>query len=137
MKEQYMRFGDFIKKKRLSDPRELTLKDMSERLGMSIGMLSDIENNRKKPFDSDKIEKFAEILGLSEEEKAKMYDLAARERNQIPADLEDIMLYDNIGEMARFALRQSNAGVVTEEDWKKFILYIKTRVWRQIFPCQW
>lgn len=127
MKEQYMRFGDFIKKKRLSDPRELTLKDMSERLGMSIGMLSDIENNRKKPFDSEKIEKFAEILGLSEEDKAKMYDLAARERNQIPADLEDIMLYDNIGEMARFALRQSNAGVVTEEDWKNFIRKIEAK----------
>ncbi|MEW5920532.1 MAG: helix-turn-helix transcriptional regulator [Bacillota bacterium] len=131
MKEQYMRFGDFIKKKRLSDPRELTLKDMSERLGMSIGMLSDIENNRKKPFDSDKIEKFAEILGLSEEDKAKMYDLAARERNQIPADLEDIMMYDNIGEMARFALRQSNAGVVTEEDWKKFIREIEAKKRRQ------
>ncbi len=55
----------------------------------------------------------------------KMYDLAARERKEIPADLEDMMMYDKIGHMARCALRQSNAGVVTEEDWKRFIREIE------------
>jgi hypothetical protein len=41
MWEKNMRFGDFIKQKRLNDPRELTLKDMSERLGISLSFLSD------------------------------------------------------------------------------------------------
>jgi transcriptional regulator with XRE-family HTH domain len=62
LREQFIRFGDFIKQKRLNDPRELTLKDMSERLGISLSFLSDIENNRRKPFDKDKIEKFAKCL---------------------------------------------------------------------------
>jgi len=121
LREQFMRFGDFIKHKRLSDPRELTLKDMSERLGISLSFLSDIENNRRKPFDKDKIEMFAQVLNLSDEDKAKMYDLAARDRREIPSDIEDIMMYSEIGDMARLALRQSKAGVIDEEDWKTFI----------------
>ncbi|MDD2235386.1 MAG: helix-turn-helix transcriptional regulator [Desulfitobacteriaceae bacterium] len=59
-----MRFGDFIKQKRLSHPDELTLKGVSQLLGISLSFLSDVENNRRKPFD--KIELFAERLGLTE-----------------------------------------------------------------------
>jgi transcriptional regulator with XRE-family HTH domain len=66
MKEQYMRFGDFIKKKRINHPDELTLKEVSKMLGISLSFLSDVENNRRKPFDKDKIEMFAEKLGLTE-----------------------------------------------------------------------
>jgi transcriptional regulator with XRE-family HTH domain len=73
-----MRFGDFIKKKRLNHPDELTLKEVSQMLKISLSFLSDVENNRRKPFDKDRIEKFAERLGLTEEEKATMFDLAAR-----------------------------------------------------------
>lgn len=127
MKEKNMRFGDFIKNKRMNDSRELTLKDMSERLGISLSLLSDIENNRRKPLDPEKIELFATELGLSEEDKAKMYDLAARDRREIPSDIEDVMMYGEIGEMARFALRQSNTGLVTEADWKKFIREIEAK----------
>lgn len=36
MKGRYMRFGEFIKSKRLADPRELTLKDVAEKLGVSF-----------------------------------------------------------------------------------------------------
>ncbi|MDD4347096.1 MAG: helix-turn-helix transcriptional regulator, partial [Desulfitobacteriaceae bacterium] len=120
-KEQFMRFGDFIKQKRLSHPDELTLKEVSQLLGISLSFLSDVENNRRKPFDKDKIELFAERLGLTEEEKATMFDLAARDRKEVPSDIEDIMMYGEIGEMARLALRKSNSGQINEEDWKQFI----------------
>ena len=121
MKEQHMRFGDYIKRKRLSDQREITLSDMSKQLGISLSFLSDIENNRRKPFDAEKIEAFAAYLELSNIEKAKLYDLAGRERGAVPSDIEDIMMYEEIGNMARFALRESVAGNITEEDWKRFI----------------
>jgi transcriptional regulator with XRE-family HTH domain len=127
LREQHMRFGDFIKQKRLNDPRELTLKDMSEKLGISLSFLSDIENNRRKPFDKDKIEKFAAELNLLAEDKARMYDLAARDRREVPSDIEDIMMYSEIGDMARLALRQSNAGIIDEEDWKTFIREIEKK----------
>jgi hypothetical protein len=50
-----------------------------------------------------------------------MFDLAARDRREVPSDIEDIMMYGEIGEMARLALRKSNAGEINEEDWKRFI----------------
>lgn len=121
MREENMRFGEFIKAKRLQDERELTLKDIAKELGLSLSMLSDIEQGRRKPFDDARIEKFCEILHLTEEEKGRMYDLAAREKSKIPGDIEDTMMYSDIGDMARYALRMSNAGVADEEDWKKFI----------------
>ena len=121
MKEKYIRFGDFIKNKRINHPDELTLKEVSKMLGISLSFLSDVENNRRKPFDRDKIDLFAEKLGLSEEDKAIMFDLAARDRKEVPSDIEDIMMYGEIGEMARLALRKSNAGEISEEDWKQFI----------------
>ena len=127
MKERNIRFGDFIKRKRLDHPDDLTLKEVSEMLGISLSFLSDVENNRRKPFDKEKIELFVEKLGLSEDDKAIMFDLAARDRKEVPSDIEDIMMYGEIGEMARFALRQSNAGKIDEEDWKKFIREIEKK----------
>ncbi len=127
VREKYLRFGDFIKKIRQEDPRELTLKDVSKILGISLSFLSDIENNRRKPFDKEKIEIFAKEFNLSDEDKAKLYDLAARDRGEIPSDIEDIMMYSEVGDMARFALRQSNAGKINEEDWKKFIREIESK----------
>ena len=121
MREKYIRFGDFIKKKRQVRPDELTLKEVSKMLGISLSFLSDVENNRRKPFDKDKMELFAELFDLDDEEKAMMYDLAARDRGEVPSDIEDIMMYGEIGDMARLALRQSNAGKISEDDWKQFI----------------
>ena len=127
MKDENMRFGAYIKSKRLKDERELTLKDMSQVLGLSLCMLSDIEQGRRKPFGSDKIEKFCEYLQLSDSDKALMYDLAARETGDIPSDLDDIMMHSEVGNMARMALRMTNAGVASEEDWKQFIREIEKK----------
>ena len=49
MREKYIRFGDFINKKRQEHPDELTLKEVSKMLGISLSFLSDVENNRRKP----------------------------------------------------------------------------------------
>ena len=121
MKEVYMRFGEYIRKKRQDDPRELTLHEISKVIGISLTYLSDIEAGRKRPFDTEAIEKFCAYLDLDDDEKARLYDLAAKEKKAVPADIEDVLMYEPIGELARFALRQSNAGNITEEDWKKFI----------------
>ena len=119
--EKNMTFGQYIRNKRMRDPRELTLKDVSERLGLSISLLSDIEQGRRKPFDSERIDLFCDELQLPAEDKARMYDLAAKARREVPADIEDTMMYSNIGDMARLALRMSNAGIANEDDWKRFI----------------
>lgn len=36
-------------------------------------------------------------------------------------------MYSEIGEMARFALRMSNAGIADENDWREFIRKIEKK----------
>jgi transcriptional regulator with XRE-family HTH domain len=122
MRKKQIRFGDFIRSKRLSDPRELTQSDVTKALGISsVGFLSEIENNTRRPFNAEKIEKFAQFMNLTEEDKAQMYDLASVENDRIPHDLEEMLKYEKIGEMALIALRQIKAGNLTENDLKDFI----------------
>ena len=125
MNEKRMRFGDFIKNKRMSDPRELTLSDMSKVLGISVSFLSDIENRRRRPFDVERLEIFAKFFNLNEDETARMYDLASYETGEIPYDFEETLMYEPVGILARTALRQTKAGNATEEDWKRFIREIE------------
>ena len=127
MREENMRFGRFIRAKRLADRRELTQKDVADRLGISLTLLSDIEKGRRKPFDSGKIEAFCDFLELSESDRNRMYDLAARETGEVPSDIDDTFMYSDIGDMARHALRLSNAGVIGEEDWRAFIRQIEEK----------
>ena len=122
-----MRFGDFIKRIRQGDLREPTLSDVSKLLGISLSLLSEIDNRRRRPFDAEKIEIFAKYFDLTEEETARMYDLAGYEHGEVPSDIEDIFMHEEVGDMARFALRQSKAGNATEEDWKRFIREIEQK----------
>lgn len=121
MKEKHMRFGDFIRKKRLADPRELTMQNVANHLDISLSYMSAIENRNKKPFDGDKLEALAEYLNLSEDETALMFDLASRENHEVPYDIEDTLMYEDVGDLIRYATRQSKAGFIREEDWKTFI----------------
>ena len=64
---------------------------------------------------------------LSDEEKALMYDLAARKKRTVPSDIEDVMMYSESGSLARMALRMTNAGIAKEEDWKEFIRQLERK----------
>ncbi|WP_027868891.1 helix-turn-helix domain-containing protein [Eubacterium sp. AB3007] len=121
MKEQNMTFGQFIRKKRLDSPNDLTLREVSEKLGISLTMYSDIEKDRRTPSDNFDYEALADELGLDAAEKALMYDLAARRKRTVPSDIEDIMMYSESGNLARMALRMTNEGTANEDDWKTFI----------------
>lgn len=114
-------FGRFIKEKRLAANPKITLREMSEKLGLNLTMLSDIENGRKKPFQPERIELFSQIMKLSGEEKEKMYDLAARDMDEVPADISEDLMYTEYGDCARKALRMTKEGKITEAEWKKFI----------------
>ena len=127
-----MRFGAFIRAKRIKDPRELTLKDISSVLGISGSLLSDIEQGRRRPFDSERIETFSEYLHLTESDRARLYDLAARETGEVPSDIEDTMMFSPIGDLARHALRLSNEGVVDEDDWREFIRRMEQKRGKQV-----
>jgi len=121
MKDKHMLFGDYIRRKRLEDPRELTQQDIANHLGISLSYMSAVENRNKRPFIGEKLEQLAQFLDLTEEETALMFDLASRESREVPYDIEDTLMYENVGDLIRYAARQSKAGFIQEEDWKTFI----------------
>lgn len=127
MREENMTFGTFIRKKRLESRRDLTLKDIGSEMGLSLSMYCDIEQGRKNPGAFFDYEKLADLLDLSEQKKALMYDLAAKKKGTVPPDIEDVMMYSESGNYARMALRMTNAGIAKEEDWKEFIRQLERK----------
>ena len=121
MKAENMRFGEFIRLKRKKDARKLRLKDVATQMGISVSLLSDIESGRRNPFEPEQIDWFAQEFDLTQEEKELMYDLAAKELRSVPYDIEDTLMYSVSGEMARKALRMTEAGLITEKDWRSFL----------------
>ena len=121
MKEENMTFAQFIRRKRLESPEDLTLKDIAEKLGISLTMYSDIEKGRRVPSDTFDYEMLAKLFHLDAREKALLYDLAARRKRVVPSDIEDTLMYSETGNLARLALRMTNEGTANEEDWKRFI----------------
>ena len=119
---KYENFGDFISKKRVE--KKITLRKMADMLHVSAPFLTDVEKDRRNPFDMEKLNQLAHILELTAEEKAQMLDLAGKKRNEVAPDLpEYIMGRDYVSAALRTA-RDLDAG---EEEWKQFIEELKKR----------
>ena len=126
MREENMSFGQFLKAKRLASDKELSLRDTAKKLGMSLTMYSDLEKDRRNPGE-DFVERVSVLLNLSKEDTATMHDLAAKKKRTVPSDIEDVMMYSTSGSLARAALRLTNEGVASEEDWKNFIRQLEEK----------
>ena len=114
-------FGAFITNIRLKDERRLRQGDVADKLELSLSYYSDIEKDYRRPLNAEEMEIFAELFNLSEEDKITMYDLASRETNTIPVDVENYIMEDENGELARVALRKAKEVRAGEKMWKKFI----------------
>jgi len=116
MEQKDVRFGDFIKSKRLI--LEITLRDMCERIGFSTAYLSDIENNRRYPMDNDKLELLIKELKITAEDQETLYDLAGKERKgAVSPDLPEYIMANAI---VRVAIRKAKTSA-TDADWEEFI----------------
>ena len=119
---KYMNFGEFISKKRVE--KQITLRKMADMLGVSAPFLTDVEKDRRNPFDMEKLTQLAEILGLSNEERELMFNLAGKKRNAVAPDLpEYIMERDYVSAALRTA-RDLDAG---EEEWNQFVEELRKR----------
>ena len=122
MENKYSNFGEFLQKKR--EEKKVTLRKMADMLGFSAPFLSDGEKDRRNPPEKDKLDMIVNILGLSEEEKDLMFNLAGRRRNTVAPDLpEYIMERDYVSSALRTA-RDLNA---SEEEWMAFVEELKKR----------
>ena len=117
----YANFGEFISKKRVE--QKLTLRKMADLLGVSAPFLTDVEKDRRNPFDMEKLTQLAKILNLSKEENEQMLDLAGKKRNAVPDLPEYIMERDYVSAALRTA-RDLDAG---EEEWNQFVEELRKR----------
>ena len=119
---EYDNFGDFLTSKR--EQRDLTLRELARKMGISAPFLSDVEKNRTAPLTKERLDAVVEILNLDSDERTAMYDLVGRQRNTVAPDLPDyIMGRDYVAAALRTA-RDLNAG---EAEWLKFVEELKKR----------
>ena len=117
------KFGEYVKEKRLE--KGINLRKLAEILDIVPAYMSDIEKGRRYPPDKDKIYKISEALNLSESETNKLFDLAARAKeNTVSPDLpEYIMGNDTL----RVALRKARDINADEDDWMKVIEMLEAK----------
>lgn len=110
-------FGAFIKEKRLE--KGINLRKLAELLVLAPAYISDIENGNRNSPSPDKMEKLVEVLGLNEDERNEMYDLAAKDRDNTVAP--DISEYVKSNDAVRVALRKARNLHLGEQEWLKII----------------
>ena len=109
-------FGDFLIAKRMK--REMSARQLAIKLDFSAVYICDIEKNRR-PVPDEILEKLPSLLlHLNEAETEEMYDLAARSRHTVSADLPEYIMEKDI---VRAALRTAKKHNVTDKQWEEFI----------------
>ena len=108
-------FGRFLISKR--QEKEISARQLAIALDYSAAYICDIEKDRRHVPD-EILEKLPVLLHLSEEEKEEMYDLAARSRNTVSADLPEYIMEKDI---VRAALRTAKKHNATDKQWEDFI----------------
>lgn len=112
-------FSRFLKEKRRQ--REITVRDMAERSGVSAGYYSDFESGRRNPPDREILDNMIAVLKLSDEDRLTFYDLAGKARSEAPPDLPE---YINEHEKVRVALRMAKDSG-DEKVWDRFIDFLE------------
>ena len=108
-------FGDILIAKRME--REMSARQLAIKLDFSAVYICDIEKNRR-PVPDEILEKLPLLLHLNEAETEEMYDLAARSRHTVSADLPEYIMEKDI---VRAALRTAKKHNVTDKQWEDFI----------------
>lgn len=114
-------FGKFIDEKRRGrgdDGKDILLKDIANAMGTTATYLSDIVKGRRNPPEMPLLLKIADILKLTQDEQAEMFDLAGRERNEAAPDLPEYIMDEKLPHV-RAALRRANDKGLGDDFWKQ------------------
>lgn len=119
------RFGKYVEAKRKE--RGINLRRFAELIdNMAPAYLSDIEKGNRYPPDKEKIAKMAEVLALTTQETADLYDLAAFDRASVEKEKSsavspDLPEYIMSSEKLRVALRMARDAGADDDDWVRVI----------------
>jgi transcriptional regulator with XRE-family HTH domain len=120
MAGEFGRYIDGKRRGRASDGSDIMLKDIAAAMGITATYLSDIVKGRRNPPDMKTLEKIAAFLRLSPEEKAEMFDLAGREKNEAAPDLPSYIMDEGLPHV-RMALRRANEKKMDDSFWEKVL----------------
>ncbi len=117
-------FGSFLRTKRKE--KEYTLRGFAAMADLSPVLMSYIETGQRAAPLEGALERIAKLLVLSQEERNKFYDLAAKSK-AAPSVALDLPEYINGNELARVALRTAKDVDATDEEWMEFIAKLRKR----------
>lgn len=107
--QECFEFGKYLRSVRQA--KGISIRQLAKEVDKTPTYLSDIENGHNKPPEKELLETIIQKLNLdnSPKVKAALFDLAAKERNDIPADVKDyIMSNQTLLEIIRIAKDNPN-----------------------------
>lgn len=107
-----MKFGTFLRG--IREKRKLRQEDLANAINVTTVYVCDIEKGRRNPPDISKLKVWENQLKLSDKEKARFYDMAGQERQEMPPDIVEYMVRHP---EAREAIRRIMSAP-KEYDWK-------------------
>ena len=120
-------FGNELKE--LRTKKRYPLRTLAASIGITPSFLSDIENGRRMPPNSDKtgnvIQKIIEVLDLNETEAEHLMLCADQDLNEKGILSKDMELYINSIPTAQLALRKAATKNVDMDKWEEIIKIIE------------
>ena len=115
-------FGSYIHEKRIE--KGMTLADVAMKVGCSRVYLCDIENDRRKPPENEKLDLLIDALLLSANERVECYDLAGIARDAVAQDIKGYIMGN---EEVRMALRMAKDSGISANEWLEIAREIQKR----------
>ncbi len=109
-------FGAFLSEKRIS--KDISLRNFSKIIGISPEYLSKIENNLRPAPKVNILEKIADKLSLSIEDREILFDLAAESKEKLSL-ASDLVEYIRENKIVHETLRIAKRCKITTEEWQE------------------
>ena len=113
-------FGQFISDLRIK--HSMKSQELAERAGISQAYLSQLEHGVRVNPDPVVIMKIVKVLNLTQEESSELFDMYARETEQLAPDIAE---YIKSSKTIQNALRYACNKGVPDEVWEQFIEKLK------------
>ena len=84
-------FGQYLREIRKT--KNISIRQLAKKVNKTPTYISDIENSNNYPPDKELLESIITALGIDEDKvKSMIYDLAAKERKDVPADVKEYII---------------------------------------------
>ena len=120
--QKELTFGTFLTQRR--KVKSISLRGFASNVELSPVYMCDIEKDRRRAPAQDILDKMAEALHLSDQDRLLMYDLAAKTKNTVPVDLPEYIMER---EIVKVALRTAKELDATDKEWQEFINRLSNR----------